>query len=315
MQGAAEINEAVVQARRALHADEWANIGPVARERLLHRLALLIEENAAWIAQVETVDNGMPYGFAFGGSVMGAASVYRYYAGWPSKITGEYRPVDGPPGSGSYIGLTSREPVGVVAAITPWNVPFMMAAWKLAPALAAGCTVVLKPAEDTSLTASILADLVHEAGFPPGVVNIVSGLGSEAGAALVQHPGIDKISFTGSTSTGRIIGEIAGRNLKKHTLELGGKSPTLIFDDADLEKAARGAAESIFLNSGQICVAGSRLYIQDNIYDKVMHYLLENLAQISVGSGLQPDVFMGPLVNKAQKIRCRVISMVQKQEV
>lgn len=301
--GASEIDAAVSAARRALKAPEWSEMGPIARERLLHRLVLLIEKKASALSQVETVDNGMPNWFAFGPVTMGAADVYRYYAGWPTKAAGETMSVEGPPGAGRFTGLTRREPIGVIGAIVPWNVPFMMAAWKLAPALAAGCTVVLKPAEDTSLTALMLAELVEEAGFPAGVVNIVTGRGSVAGEALVNHPGVDKISFTGSTATGRRIGEIAGRNLKKHTLELGGKSPTIIFDDANLDLAIRGAADSIFLNSGQICVAGSRLYIQDRIYDAVIERMANHVKGIKVGAGLNDGVFMGPLVNAAQQKR------------
>ncbi|EJL27303.1 NAD-dependent aldehyde dehydrogenase [Caulobacter sp. AP07] len=301
--GGDEVDAAVKAAKQALSSPEWGKLGPVGRERLLHRLVALIEENAAVLAQVETIDNGMPSWFAFGPTILGAADVYRYYAGWPSKLAGETMPVEGPPGAGVFTGFTRREPVGVVAAIIPWNVPFMMAAWKLAPALAAGCTVVLKPAEDTSLTALMLADLAQQAGFPKGVINVVTGRGAEAGEALVSHPDVAKISFTGSTVTGRRIGEIAGRNLKKHTLELGGKSPTLVFDDADLDAAVPGAANSIFVNSGQICVAGSRLYVQAGVYDAVVKRLGEHLASVRVGAGLVPDVFMGPLVNAAQKQR------------
>jgi phenylacetaldehyde dehydrogenase len=301
--GPDEIQAAVAAARRALKSPEWAAMGPLSRERLLHRLVQLIEENAAALAQVETVDNGMPAWFAFGPTILSSADIYRYYAGWPTKLAGETMAVEGPPGAGVFNGFTRREPVGVIAAIIPWNVPFLMAAWKLAPALAAGCTVVLKPAEDTSLTALMLAELVEKAGFPKGVLNIVTGRGIDAGEALVSHPDIAKISFTGSTATGRRIGEIAGRNLKKHTLELGGKSPVLLFDDADLDEAVPGAANSIFINSGQICVAGSRLYVQDRVYDEVIERLHAHARTIRIGAGLAPDVFLGPLVNAAQKAR------------
>jgi len=301
--GAAEVDAAVAAARRALVSAEWAGMGPLSRERLLVRLAQLIEEHAEVLAQVESVDNGMARWFAFGPGIMDAAAIYRYYAGWPSKIVGETMPVEGPPGAGTFTGFTRRGPVGVIGAVIPWNVPFMMAAWKLGPALAAGCTVVLKPAEDTSLSALLLAELIEQAGFPRGVVNIVTGRGAEAGEALVSHPGVDKISFTGSTATGRRIGEIAGRKLKKHTLELGGKSPVLLFDDADLDAAVPGAAGSIFLNSGQICVAGSRLYVQSGVYDEVMERLAVHVGSIAVGAGLAEGTFMGPLVNAAQKAR------------
>lgn len=301
--GASEVDAAVCAARAALTTSEWANMGPLSRERLLIRLAELIEAKASALAEIESVDNGMASWFAFGPGVMDAAALYRYYAGWPSKIVGKTMPVEGPPGAGNFTGFTRRGPIGVIGAVIPWNVPFMMAAWKLAPALAAGCTVVLKPAEDTSLSALMLAELIEEAGFPAGVVNIVTGKGSEAGEALVSHPGIDKISFTGSTTTGRRIGEIAGRNLKKHTLELGGKSPVLLFDDANLDAAVPGAAGSIFLNSGQICVAGSRLYVQSGVYDQVLERLASHVGTIAVGAGLAEGTFMGPLVNAAQKAR------------
>jgi phenylacetaldehyde dehydrogenase len=276
-------------------------MGPMSRERLLHRLATLIEDNAATLAELETIDNGMPLWAAQGPVVGGAAQVFHYYAGWPSKLAGRTQSVEGPvPG---FTGIVRQEPVGVVGAIIPWNMPLLMAAWKLAPALAAGCTVVLKPAEDTSLTALYLADLIAEAGFPAGTVNVVTGRGAEAGEALVAHPDVAKISFTGSTAIGRRIGASAGRSLKKHSLELGGKSPTLIFDDADLDAAAEGAANGIFFNSGQICVAGSRLYVQDRVHDAVVERLSRHLPTIAVGAGLNPGTFMGPLVNAAQKAR------------
>lgn len=298
-----EIDAAVTAAARALRSPQWTGLGPVGRERLLGRLADLIEARIDLIARLETIDNGMPLWFASNLDVAGAAGVYRYFAGWPTKLTGETMEVSAPPGLGEFFGFTRREPVGVVGAIIPWNVPFMLAAWKLAPALAAGCTVVLKPAEDTSLSALLLAELIEEAGFPAGTVNVVTGYGHEAGEALVKHPGVAKISFTGSTATGRRIGALAGEHLKKATLELGGKSPTIIFEDADLDAAVAGAATSIFLNSGQICVAGSRLYVHARIYDAVLDKLRAHLATLKVGAGLAADVFMGPLVNAQQRDR------------
>ena len=301
--GAAELDAAVTAALGAFRSREWKSLGPVGRERLLLRLAELIQANADTIAQIETVDNGMPLWLSRNIVVEGAMGVYRYFAGWPSKLTGETLEISAPPGLGEYFGFTRREPIGVVGAIVPWNVPFMMAAWKLAPALAAGCTVVLKPAEDTSLSALLLAQLATEAGFPKGAINVVTGYGREAGDALVRHPGVAKISFTGSTATGRRIGAIAGEQLKKVTLELGGKSPTIIFDDADLDAAVAGAATSIFLNSGQICVAGSRLYVQDRVHDTVIDGLRKHVATLKTGAGLAPDTFMGPLVNAAQRDR------------
>ena len=301
--GEDHVDMAVEAAQRAMHpSSDWRRMGPLSREKALHRLAALIEENIGSLSQVETVDNGMPHWFAIG-SIHGVADIFRYYAGWPTKIAGQTLVTEGPPNSGDCRGHTLLSPVGVVAAITPWNVPLMMAAWKLAPALAAGCAVVLKPAEDTSLTALMLAALCEQAGLPKGVVNIVTGVGAEAGEALINHSGVSKISFTGSTRVGRHIGEVAGRNVKKHTLELGGKSPTLLFNDADLDEAVPGAATALFLNSGQICVAGSRLYVQSGIYQEVMERLQEHINGIKVGAGFAPDVFMGPLVNAAQKRR------------
>ena len=298
--GAAEIDAAVQAAQRALVSPAWTGLGPLGRERLLLRLADLIDQHAELLSQVETVDNGMPLWLAQGINIPGSAGVYRYYAGWPSKLTGQTMDVSGPPDGGTYLGYTRREPVGVVGAIVPWNVPFMLAAWKLGPALAAGCTVVLKPAEDASLSALLLAELVQAAGFPPGVVNIVTGLGAEAGDALVRHPGVAKISFTGSTPVGRRIGAICGEQLKKATLELGGKSPTIVFGDADLDQAVVGAANAIYFNSGQVCVAGSRLYVQDSVYDEVLERLQRHIATLQVGAGLAEGTFLGPLINRKQ---------------
>lgn len=301
--GASEIDAAVQSAHQALHSREWSALGPVGREALLHRLAGLIEAKVEDIAHVETIDNGMPLWFSGALDVAGSAGVYRYYAGWPTKLTGETFEVSAPPGLGEFFGLTRREPVGVIGAITPWNVPFMLAAWKLAPALAAGCTIVLKPAEDASLSSLLLAELVKEAGFPAGVVNIVTGYGREAGEALVTHPKVAKISFTGSTATGRHIAALAGRELKRTTLELGGKAPTIVFDDAELDEAALGAANSIFFNSGQICVAGSRLYLQEGIHDAVLEKLRAHVSDLKVGPGLDSRSAMGPLINSRQRDR------------
>lgn len=305
---AEDVDAAVSAARRALNSAAWQGVGPLGREHLLRRLADLIEARADTIAHIETIDNGMPLWFANGLNVLGAAGIYRYYAGWPSKLTGETMPVSAPPGLGEYFGFTRREPIGVIAAIVPWNVPFMLAAWKLAPALAAGCTVVLKPAEDASMSALMLAELAAEAGFPPGVINVVTGYGKEVGEALVTHPGVAKVTFTGSTATGRQIGALAGANLKKVTLELGGKSPTIVFDDANLDDAAAGAANSIFWNSGQICVAGSRLYVHDRAHDAMVERLRAHVSKLKVGPGLAPETAMGPVINAKQ--RDRVLSYV-----
>jgi phenylacetaldehyde dehydrogenase len=231
------------------------------------------------------------------GAVGGAAEQLRYNAGWATKITGETMQVSWP---GEWQALSLREPVGVVGAIVPWNFPFVMAVAKLAPALAAGCTVVLKPAEQTPLTAAILGELIAAAGFPAGVVNIVTGYGETAGAALVDHPDVDKISFTGSTSVGKLIVRNATGNLKRVTLELGGKSPNIIFADADLAKAVPAAAMSIFGNAGQICAAGSRLFVHEKVYDQVVEAVSERARTLRVGAGLAPGTEMGPVVSQEQ---------------
>lgn len=300
--GAAQVDAAVEAAHRAFQHPSWRGLAAPERERLMLRLAELIEANSNLLAQIESVDNGMPLGFAQI-NVGGAVGVLRYMAGWPSKIVGDTVDVKMPfPGS-QFFAYTTREAVGVVGAIVPWNVPLMMAIWKLAPALAAGCTVVLKPAEDASLTALVLADLISQAGFPPGVVNIVTGYGREAGEALVRHPLVAKISFTGSTETGKHINRLATDTLKKVTLELGGKSPTIVFADADLEQAIAGAANAIFTNSGQICVAGSRLYVQRGIFDQVVEGVARHADRLVMGAGLDPRSQLGPLINQRQAER------------
>ncbi|MCP1606006.1 aldehyde dehydrogenase family protein [Pseudomonas citronellolis] len=299
--GAEAVDAAVQAAYHAFHHPTWRAMQPLEREGLLIRLAALIEENAALLAQVESVDNGMPEWFA-GINVGGAAGVLRYMAGWPSKIVGDTVDLK-MPFPGQFFAYTSREPVGVVGAIVPWNVPLMMAVWKIAPALAAGCTVVLKPAEDSSLSALILADLARQAGFPAGVLNVVTGAGREAGEALVQHPLVSKISFTGSTTTGKHINRLATESLKKVTLELGGKSPTIVFDDADLEVAIAGAANAIFTNAGQICVAGARLYVQRSVYERVVEGVARHADGIVLGGGLNEGSQMGPLINARQRER------------
>lgn len=298
--GAAHIDAAVQAAHDAFHQSAWSNLPPLAREALLLRLAELVERDAHFLAELESLDNGMPLDFARI-NVFGAAGVLRYMAGWPSRICGETPDVKMPfPGS-QFFGYTRREPVGVVGAIVPWNVPLMMAMWKLAPALAAGCTLVLKPAEDASLSALALAALVQEAGIPAGVVNIVTGLGRDAGEALVTHPLVAKISFTGSTNTGKRINLLATETLKKVTLELGGKSPSLVFADAHLPNAITGAANAIFTNSGQICVAGSRLYVERKCFEQVAEGIARHADSLRLGAGLDSDSQMGPLINARQR--------------
>ena len=268
-------------------------------------MADLVEANADLIAELETVDNGMTAHFARNLNIASAIGVLRYMAGWPSKIAGRTVPLGLPIPGSKFYAATLREPVGVVGAIIPWNVPFMSAIWKIAPALAAGCTIVVKPAEDACLSVLKLAELVAEAGFPPGVVNVVTGTGPAAGDPLVRHPDVAKISFTGSTVTGRTVGALASGALKKVTLELGGKSPTIVFADAELDRAAEGAADLIFLNSGQVCVAGSRLYVERRAVDQVVEAVAKRAASLKIGAGLDPGTQIGPLVSARQQSRVR----------
>lgn len=299
-----DVDAAVRAADAALRSSEWTKVSPATRESLMHRLATLVDEHRDNLAYLESLDNGMPLPLAQNLDIAGAADVVRYMAGWPTKIEGRTLAFESPAGN-RVIGHTRREPVGVVGGIIPWNVPFMLAIWKVAPALAAGCTVVLKPAEDTSLTALYLGDLILEAGFPPGVVNIVTGTGLEAGQPLTEHPLVSKVFFTGSTTTGVAIGRAAASQAKPVSLELGGKSPTIIFADANLEAAAAGAAESIFLNSGQICVAGSRLYVQKRAYDDVVTRIAALASKHVVGGSFEPGTTMGPLISHRHKERVK----------
>jgi acyl-CoA reductase-like NAD-dependent aldehyde dehydrogenase len=292
---AADIDDAVSAARAAF--PRWAATPPAARADILLNLASLIEREGERIALTETLDNGMPFMMAKFAGVMGAAGQLRYNAGWATKIAGETLTPSAP---GEWHAFTLREPVGVVGAIVPWNFPFVMAVAKIAPALAAGCTVVLKPAEQTPLSAVILGELLREAGLPAGVVNIVTGFGETAGAALAEHPDVDKISFTGSTQVGKSIVRASTGNLKRVALELGGKSPVVIFEDADLEKAIPAAAAGIFGNSGQVCAAGSRLFVHEKIADRVIEGIAERARTLKVGAGLAAGTEMGPLVSNEQ---------------
>jgi phenylacetaldehyde dehydrogenase len=265
------------------------------------KLSDLIEKNLQEFAELESLDNGKPLTVARAADVPLAVDLFRYMAGWATKIEGNTIPISVPYTPGArYLAYTVREPVGVVGQIIPWNFPLLMAAWKLGPALAAGCTVVLKPAEQTPLTALRLGELIMEAGFPEGVVNIVPGYGETAGAALAAHPDVDKCAFTGSTEVGRLIVKAAAGNLKKVSLELGGKSPNIVFKDADLNTAIPGAASAIFFNHGQCCCAGSRLYIEKEIYDDVVQGVAEHAKKIKLGPGLDPQTDMGPLVSDEQ---------------
>jgi acyl-CoA reductase-like NAD-dependent aldehyde dehydrogenase len=264
----------------------------------MERLAGLIEDHAEELAHLESLDNGKPAKFARFVDVAGAAGHIRYFAGWPTKIVGETIPVAQP----DMLCYTRKEPVGVCGQIIPWNFPLLMAAWKLGPSLAAGCTVVLKPAEQTPLTALRLGELALEAGIPPGVLNVITGDG-ETGAALVDHPGVDKIAFTGSTAVGREIGAKAGRALKRVTLELGGKSPNIILDDADLPAAIKGSFAGIYFNTGQACNAGSRLFVPKDQFDTVVGALADAAKGAKVGHGLEKDTFIGPVVSAEQHER------------
>jgi phenylacetaldehyde dehydrogenase len=291
----ADIDLAVKAARRAFESGPWAKMSASQRGRIIWKIGDLLAENVEEFAELETLDNGKPISISRVADVPLAADLFHYMAGWATKIEGSTIPIAGP-----FLAYTRREPIGVVGQIIPWNFPLLMAAWKLGPALATGCTVVLKPAEQTPLSALRLGEIALEAGLPPGVLNIVTGFGETAGAALAAHPDVDKIAFTGSTEVGKLIVHAAAGNLKKVTLELGGKSPNIVFDDADLKQATAGAANAIFFNHGQCCCAGSRLYVEDKIFDKVVEGVSESAKKIRVGPGMNPDTNMGPLVSEEQ---------------
>ncbi len=294
-----DIDRAVKAARAAFETGPWSKISPSERGRLLWKLADLLEKHTEEFAQLESLDNGKPLKVARAADVPLAVDHFRYYAGWATKIEGNTISL-GLAKQGKFHAYTVREPVGVVGQIIPWNFPLLMAAWKLAPALCVGCTVILKPAEQTPLTALRLGELIMEAGFPEGVVNIVPGFGETAGAALSAHPDVDKIAFTGSTEVGKLIIHAAAGNLKKVSLELGGKSPNIILEDADIDAAIPGAASAIFFNQGQTCCAGSRLFVDKKIFDKVVDGVAQNASKIRIGQGFDPEVDMGPLVSEEQ---------------
>jgi acyl-CoA reductase-like NAD-dependent aldehyde dehydrogenase len=296
--GAQDVEQAVAAARAAFAEGPWATIGAAGREGLMRALADAIEAHADELAQIESLDNGKPVGLARYVDVNGAIAHLRYFAGWPTKIEGGVLPVAAP----NMHCYTRREAVGVCGQIIPWNFPLLMAAWKLGPALAAGCTVVLKPAEQTPLSALRIGELALEAGFPPGVVNVLTGDG-ETGAALVDHPGVDKIAFTGSTAVGREIGAKAGRALKRATLELGGKSPNIILPDADMQAAVKGSYQALYFNSGQACNAGSRLFVPAERFDEVMSGLAAQADKARLGPGLDPASQLGPVVSAEQRER------------
>ncbi len=294
---AADIDKAVRAARKAFDDGPWSRMAPSERGRLLWKLADLVEKHAEELATLESLDNGKPLTVARLADVPLTIDMFRYMAGWATKITGTTIPISVP---GDYLCYTMREPVGVVGQIIPWIFQLLIAAWKLAPALATGCTVVLKVAEQTPLSALRLGELIAQAGIPDGVVNVLAGYGETAGAALAAHPGVDKVAFTGSTEVGKLILKAAAGNLKKVTLELGGKSPVVVLDDADLDKVIPGAASAIFFNHGQCCCAGSRLMIHENVFDQVVAGVADQAKSINVGPGLDPATQMGPLVSEEQ---------------
>ena len=295
--GAAEIDAAVQAARRAFEESAWRKMDATDRGTLLWRIADALEARAGELVRLEVLNTGKPLREAQI-DLREAVDAFRYYAGWATKLQGDTLPV-----RGNVLNYTLREPVGVVGAIIPWNFPLLMAAWKVAPALACGNTVVLKPAEQTPLTALELAAIAGAAGLPAGVLNVVPGFGETAGAALVRHPGVDKIAFTGSTAVGKIIMRDAAESLKKVSLELGGKSPNIVFDDADVDAAVRGSFNAIFYNTGQCCTAGSRLLVHQSVHDQLLEKLVERARKLQPGNPLDPKTRIGPLISEEQLTR------------
>ena len=299
--GVEDIDRAVVAARRSFDSGVWRELPPAERAKALWRAGDLIEEHALELAQLDSLDNGKPINEMLLFDVPLTAATFRYYAGWVTKIEGATQQTSFP---GSYLSYTLRQPVGVVGQIIPWNFPLMMAAWKVAPALACGNSVVLKPSEETPLSALRLAELLREADVPDGVVNVVPGFGEIAGARLAAHPDVDKIAFTGSTAVGKLIARAsADSNLKRVSLELGGKSPNIVFADADLSRAVSGAFLGIFFNQGQVCSAGSRMFVQEKVYDQALAELTTAVGNLQLGPGIDPMTQMGPLVSKTQMER------------
>jgi phenylacetaldehyde dehydrogenase len=312
---AEDVDRAVRAARAAFENPVWRDMAPADRERLMHRFADLIEANAAEIAEIESIDNGKLFMHALHVDLPAALGLLRYYAGWPTKIEGRtINPslfIPGPDGKPlDFFAYTIREPVGVCGGIIPWNFPLIMAMLKVAPALAAGCTMILKPAEQTPLSAIRLGELALEAGFPPGVLQVLTGFGETAGAAMVDHPGIDKIAFTGSTEIGKLIARNASATVKRVSLELGGKSPMIVGPDADLASAIPGLANGIFFNSGQVCLAGSRLYVEKSQFDTVVGGIADIANSMKIGSGLDFSNQLGPVVSEEQLQR--VLGYIEK---
>jgi aldehyde dehydrogenase (NAD+) len=292
----ADVDKAVHAARVAFETGPWRKATASQRGLLLHRLADLIEKHADELAQLEALDNGKPYSVASAADLPLVISCYRYYAGWADKIQGKTIPING-----NYFCYTRHEPVGVVGQIIPWNFPLLMQAWKLGPALASGCTVVMKPAEQTPLSALRVGELLVEAGFPPGVVNLLPGYGPTAGAAIANHMDVDKVAFTGSTEIGRLIMQAAATsNLKRVTLELGGKSPNIVFADADMDQAIEGSHQALFFNQGQCCCAGSRLFVEEKCYDEFVEKSVARAKRRTVGDPFDKKTEQGPQVDSDQ---------------
>ncbi|MGZ3256103.1 MAG: aldehyde dehydrogenase family protein [Croceibacterium sp.] len=297
-----DVDRAVAAARAAVDDNRWYGLPPMQRERIMHKFADLLEANADLFAELEAIDNGKPKGMASAVDIPGAISQIRFMAGWASKTGGQViQPYTMP--TGTVFSYTVKEPVGVTAQIVPWNFPLLMACLKIAPSIAAGCCTVLKPAEQTSLTALKLADLIVDAGFPAGVINIITGNGHTAGDRMVKHPDVDKIAFTGSTEIGKVINKNATDTMKRVTLELGGKSPVVVMPDVDVAATAPGVAGGIFFNSGQVCVAGSRLFAHKSIFDSVLEGMAQTAGFWAPRASLDPEGHMGPLVSKEQHDR------------
>lgn len=293
--GTKDIDLAADAAAKAFNEGEWPAISSYDRSRLMHKLADLMERDLEILAQLDTLDNGKSIKEMYNSDLPGAIENLRYFAGWTTKLTGQTIPI-----SKSFFNYTQHEPVGVVGQIIPWNFPIMMALWKIAPAIATGCTVILKPAEQTPLSALYLAELIEEAGFPKGVINIINGPGKTTGDTLVKHPKVNKIAFTGSTITGRAIMKEAANTMKRVTLELGGKSPNIILPDADLDKAIPGVFNGIMVNQGEVCCAGSRVFIPDHLFDDVVSKMKAYAEEVKLGNGLDTETDMGPLVSEKQ---------------
>jgi acyl-CoA reductase-like NAD-dependent aldehyde dehydrogenase len=305
----ADVDEAVKAARKAFEDGKWPNMGPHERARLMFKIAELIDTHSEELAELETLDNGKPLTFSRGFDIPAAAETFRYYAGWVTKIYGETNPSDP-----TFFNFTLREPVGVCGQIIPWNFPLLMAAWKLGPALACGNTVILKPAEQTPLTALRLGELIMEAGLPEGVLNIITGFGPGAGSSIAEHPAIDKVAFTGSTEVGKIILQASAGNLKKVSLELGGKAPNVIFPDADLDQAVPTSMMGVYFNSGQVCCAGTRIFVQRECYDEVVDKLANFSKTVSMGDPFDQKSMVGPLVSREQFDRVKGYLAVGKKE-